>query len=158
MLATKHSRHLAPFPSASQPSWLVGHGIKMEVHEKGLGTLTLKGSVARLEIVSFGPKAGPHEYKVAWNVTHVDGYTSGSVNMNRDDVARAFGIVNGMGDGGGALRAPDGKEIHAAAQGLYFRRSRYLNIPHPGTGRQGDPNISVYVTDEIRKAVFELIS
>jgi hypothetical protein len=32
----------------------------------------------------------------------------------------------------------------------------YLNIPGPGTGLDGDPNVSILNTDEIKKAVFQL--
>lgn len=44
-----------------------------------------------------------------------------------------------------------------ARQKLFIRRGPYLNIPCPGTGHDGDPNVSIYVTDEIKAAVEQLL-
>ena len=44
-----------------------------------------------------------------------------------------------------------------ASQGRFIRWQNYLNIPCPGTGRDGDPNISIELTPEIKAAVQELL-
>lgn len=41
--------------------------------------------------------------------------------------------------------------------GKFLRIKNYLNIPGPGIGRDGDPNISIEIDDEMRRAVCALI-
>jgi hypothetical protein len=45
----------------------------------------------------------------------------------------------------------------SAAQGFYIRWRNCLNIPCPGTGHDGDPNISVTLSDDIKEAVRQLL-
>jgi hypothetical protein len=44
-----------------------------------------------------------------------------------------------------------------AVQGKFIGKDEYLNIPCPGTGDNGDPNISLYNTNEIAEAVGKLL-
>lgn len=44
-----------------------------------------------------------------------------------------------------------------SVQGGFFREGPFLNIPHPGTGKDGDPNISLLITEEIKKAITALV-
>ncbi len=46
---------------------------------------------------------------------------------------------------------------NSAVQSKFIRWGNFLNIPCPGTGHDGDPNVSIYVTDEIREAVRKLL-
>ncbi len=41
----------------------------------------------------------------------------------------------------------------SARECVFLRYKDWLNIPGPGTGNDGDPNLSVYVTEEIRDAI-----
>ena len=45
-----------------------------------------------------------------------------------------------------------------AVQGKFIGYKQYLNIPGPGTGNDGDPNISVSITNDIKKAVGALLT
>lgn len=141
------------------PKWWSTKGGKMEIgglilqqgHEPILNITN--GSVARVTITRRSRRA---DYNVDCEIKHCDGsQTSGTVLMDRSDLAKAFGLVNGFGEGGPALTYPELGYGYpdAAAQGKYFRIKDYLNIPHPGTGLQGDPNISVEITPEIKSAI-----
>ena len=44
-----------------------------------------------------------------------------------------------------------------AAQGLFFREGSFLNIPCPGSGWDGDPNISVQIYPEMINLIEEFI-
>jgi len=45
----------------------------------------------------------------------------------------------------------------AAERGYYIRAGNYLNIPGPGTGSDGDPNISILLDDDIQELLRELL-
>lgn len=53
------------------------------------------------------------------------------------------------------IRRFGGNAVH---DGKFIRWNRFLNIPGPGTGDDRNPNISIYITEEIEKAVVELIT
>lgn len=40
-----------------------------------------------------------------------------------------------------------------ARQGIFIRWRDFMNIPGPGTGGDGDANISVMITGEIKEAI-----
>ena len=42
-------------------------------------------------------------------------------------------------------------------QGVFLRYEYFLNIPGPGTGNDGNPNISVELDDGIKNAVRQLL-
>lgn len=42
-------------------------------------------------------------------------------------------------------------------QGAFIRYGNFLNIPSPGTGHDGDPNISILIDGPIRRAVRQLL-
>lgn len=44
-----------------------------------------------------------------------------------------------------------------ASQANYIRYKDYLNIPCPGTGHDGDPNISIMLDKDIRDAVRDML-
>ncbi len=43
-------------------------------------------------------------------------------------------------------------------QGQFVLLRHHLNVPMPGTGNDGDPNVSVHLSDEIQEAVASLIA
>lgn len=53
------------------------------------------------------------------------------------------------------LRKTYGAEF--ADQGKYIRLGSFLNIPCPGSGRDGDPNISIFLYEELSEAVRKLL-
>lgn len=48
-------------------------------------------------------------------------------------------------------------DAEVARQGRYIRTGPFLNIPGPGTGSDGDPNMSIYLEKSIRVAMDKLL-
>ena len=150
----------------TSPSWWLAKGINMKVDgavlERGKPMLVnvAVGSAAKVFICQCDSRRG--DFDVQYHINHCDGsHSSGSVVMSHADLARAFGLVNGFGHGfshGGAALRDMGYELDAASQGKYVRLGDYLNIPHPGTGLVGDPNVSVQLTAEMKSIVQTLLA
>lgn len=103
------------------------------------------------------------EWLVQWYILHeyraarldLDDNIRGQVVMSERGLRTAFrveGLEPESQDGFANFYGAD-----VAIQGWFIRQESYLNIPHPGTPLQGDPNISIYVSDEIRDAVVRLL-
>lgn len=78
--------------------------------------------------------------------------------MGNQIVAAAFGLTDylPMQLPGDFLLEKYGGDV--ACQFLFIRWQDYLNIPGPGTGHDGDPNISIKLTDEIKEAIRALLA
>lgn len=103
-------------------------------------------------------------WKISWKVIHrFDSEdTGGIIFFSSKELKTAFALIEGLGVGSGLkenclLNIYGGDKI---VQGKFIRYTEnftvYLNIPCPGTGQDGDPNLSILVTDEIREAVRKL--
>ncbi len=145
--------------SPGPPSWFNSHGMKMETQKPGpfnggqCDLIIGNGVVAfvRISRVDKRPK-----YLVDWRVIHSGGldtpYTGGRIEIDRTELVQMFRISDEhTEDTDQWLIERYGGTV--ATQGKFLRSGKYLNIPCPGTGHDGDPNISVFVTDEIRNAV-----
>lgn len=153
----------APQHFSIPPPWWARQGLKMVADansEHGLVIIS-NANAASLRI-SRNDGSG-ERYTLAWSVAHLDAHSHGSLCLEKAELLRAFGYSDGhdpsedgFGEGGEMLEERIGLRLSAAMLGRYARRGPYLNIPHPGTGLPGDPNISVYITPEIRTAVVAL--
>lgn len=137
------------------PIWWHHHGMKMRVLGLNLeGTLLwLQSSAA--EVTISVTKGG---WFVGW--TLVQSQTekiSGKVFMDKKALRQAFGLENGdvpshsrwlIDQYGGTV----------ARQGQFIRFENFLNIPCPGTGHDGDPNVSIDLDDSIKAAVQNMVS
>lgn len=145
------------------PDWWHHHGIKMQVREKEStpGHLVIKGSAAELSITSATllnlqlRSKGP-DWMVDWRVEHSPhDYATGQTLMDLDTLKTAFGFNHTTtGYSEWLIHRYGGT---AAEQGHFIRWNQYLNIPGPGTGADGDPNVSLKLNDSIKKSVGELI-
>lgn len=150
----------------TSPSWWSDKGVNMKVDgailERGKPVLVnvAVGSAARVFICQCDSRRG--DFDVQYHINHCDGsHSSGSIVMSRADLSRAFGLTNGFGVGfshSGKGLLEKGCELDAASQGKYVRLGDYLNIPHPGTGLVGDPNVSVQLTTEMKSVVQTLLA
>ena len=142
------------------PSWFHAHGFKMEkgggpplvvVH----GPKVLIGNNVAYLLIS--PQFGQiGSYRISWRITFFQGdYVEGRIHVTAAELRAAFGISeqpcldNAFADHFLA---------DSAVQGHYIRRGNFLNIPMPGTGTDGDPNISIYLDDEIKQAVRDFLA
>jgi len=126
------------------PNWHNGHAWKMRVTSWSSNRLVISSSAAWV-IITAEPTTSGEEFSVEWSIIHyVDTDTTvGRRRYTRDDLEMAFEL----GLSGAAVR-----------QGLFYRDGRHLNIPCRGTGDDGDPNVSILVTDEMKIAVRRLLS
>jgi hypothetical protein len=95
------------------------------------------------------------QYLVCWKIKHILGWATGTVSYTVDELRSAFGLSEDSGDFGGWLIDRFGADV--AEQGKFIRWKDFLNIPCPGTGNDGDPNLSIELSDEIKDAVEELL-
>ncbi len=118
--------------------------------------LYLAGSAASLSITRKISRSDIH-WLVEWEVIQSGiERTKGATCIDTDQLRVAFNILPAPVDEADAwlIERFGGDRAH---QGQYIGWKQYLNIPCPGTGQDGDPNISLEVTDEIKKIVTQII-
>lgn len=143
------------------PIWCHHHSSKMRVEQfdKRNRVLVISGSAAKVRIrkaSSVYPDA--KGWFIDWEVIQSQPYKEGvrgRSRFNDDDLAAAFGLSESSGKFGDWLIEQFGAD--AANQGKYIRWKNFLNIPCPGTGHDGDPNVSILLDEEIQNAVRQLL-
>ena len=145
--------------SPGPPAWFNNHGFKMELQKPDLfngGRCDLiigNGVVALVRIMRVGQRP---KYLVDWRVVHSGGldnpHTSGRIEIDRTELVQMFCISDEVSEETDQWLI-DHYGGTVATQGKFLRDRKYLNIPCPGTGHDGDPNVSIFVSDEIRNAV-----
>lgn len=137
------------------PKWWNEHGMKMQAMPQDGNNLTIKNNVAKLMI----SRLEPMFYQVLWqiifgNTEYGPEIINGQIFMTSHGLAAAFGLAH--------VGCPSWlfKDYGADAggQGQFVRRGQFLNIPGPGTGNDGDPNISIFISDDIKQAIDTLLS
>jgi len=103
--------------------------------------------------------------KRGWNfryqIIHSHGVgVKGDIFMSTNELEVAFGLCDHIknqfvSESGQWLLDTFGGDV--ASQGRFIRYGRFLNIPGPGTGHDGDANVSIELDDGIKAAVKELI-
>jgi len=130
------------------PDWWNENGFRMRIHtwspgKRELYLATPFTEFAKLRITSLRD-AGSY-FRLTWSINQVVGEnTSGEFDLSRDDLEEMFAL-------GECEDRDDPVHEH------YEREYGYLNIPKRGTGKDGDPNLSVFVSNEIRQAVSDLL-
>ncbi len=154
------------------PEWFNPHGFKMEIggtpiYQVIANNLLLIGSkqhqrdssptIAQLEIRAATPQGG---FKVAWRITFTVGgeCVQGDVHFSRDELRQAFGLLQPNSLVGEVALLNKRFNADRMVPGHFIRKGKFLNVPMPGTGIDGDPNISIFITNEMQAAVRELIS
>ena len=154
-MATQAPRKHGPVMALFGPEWWHHHGRKVMLSECDVaaGRMTLAGSAAELKVARAKDREG---WYVTWKVTHNQLQISeGRLWMDDVDFQGAFGIADIIRVG--SLWLAERYGASSATQGLFIRFQRFLNIPCPGTGHDGDPNISIELDDAIRKAASDLL-
>ncbi|OGY28025.1 MAG: hypothetical protein A3F33_02715 [Candidatus Woykebacteria bacterium RIFCSPHIGHO2_12_FULL_43_10] len=143
------------------PTWFHHHGSKMhlELLDQQNRRLVISGSAAKV-IIRKASSVYPNAkgWFVDWEVVQYRPYEEGvrgRSQFNDEDFKSAFGLSEKPGEFGHWLIQQFGAS--AAGQGQYIRWGNFLNIPCPGTGHDGDPNVSIYLDEEIQKAVRQLL-
>ena len=140
------------------PVWWNDHGsnVIIKEHSKGMGVPLIVGSDATSLGIHYS--GAGHRWFVDWKVCHgPESNVSGRIVLQTDELESAFGISSESGIFGDDLLQSFGGDSAAPAKWIRWRDC--LNIPCPGTGIDGDPNISINLLDnEIRNAVRRLIA
>jgi len=158
--------------SNGPPEWFHTHGFKMQVekYDSKNKKLTISTNSVSLEITRANPyKRNPNTVDltyefiklprgvapclIKWSIQTPNGNIDGRVRLTSSELRSAFGFDD-----------PSSKTLEknflcwrfgadSGEQGKYIRRGKYLNIPCPGTALDGDPNISIYLSTDIKDAV-----
>lgn len=138
------------------PPWQVYKGHTLKAMNYTSRSLRLAGTTTSLTITAAGSDR-PEQWAVSWKIKHDCGEVEGFVYMDNGELQRAFGLADGLGTFGQALAERTSTPVDAAEQGKFVRVGKFLNIPHPGTGLQGDPNISIEIDGYMRLAILGLL-
>lgn len=79
-------------------------------------------------------------YLITYEIHHRNDIptTWGKISMSEIEIQKAFGL-SGECDGEDEQQIP----------GKYIKHGSYLNIPGSGTGKDGDPNVSIYLDEAL---------
>jgi hypothetical protein len=145
------------------PSWWHRHGYKARVAKLDLELpkLVIDSTTTKLTIGP-GPSADRQWWNVDWSITHhLNGWNwvqaQGQTLFSRNELAVAFGLTEQPCSRASAWLV-DQYGADAGEQGVFVRMGNHLNIPGPGTGHDGDTNISIYVDQAMQEAVKHLLS
>jgi hypothetical protein len=159
---TRAIQQRVPKLECGWPIWWHHHGYKLAVKELDLEkhVLVLEASAANLTVRK-GSLIDPEAtgWYIDWEVVQckpTQSGTKGRTWFNDEDLKAAFCLSDSTGKFGDWILERFGGD--SANQGRYIRWKEYLNIPGPGTGHDGDSNISIYVDEDIQNAVHHLLS
>ncbi len=138
------------------PSWWNSHGRKLTVKSYDVDQgVILEASAARLQIHPITDY--PDAWQVIWRVKYSpSSWVEGRIEFLTEELEAAFGLSELSGYSGDWLISNYGAD--AAQQGKFIRYQEFLNIANPGTGHDGDLNISVEVDEIIQQAVGHIIN
>jgi hypothetical protein len=154
--------------SFGYPIWWHQHGSDMSV--KGLnrqkGILVINGRSAKVTIMRASSlHRGMEGWFVDWEIgfaNHgiVHGLPSmecvrGRIRFSDAHIKTAFGFEKTQDIHSRWLLEQYGADV--AFHGKYIRWGRFLNIPCPGTGYDGDPNVSIEVSVNIHESIRQLL-
>lgn len=148
------------------PQWYHRHGCKIELGNMVMDppSVTLESSAASL-VVSLMPNVPGDTrrlWKIEWSIIHglmPTGKVRGELTQVTDSQLKAaFGIIENPKTESHSRWLLDRYGGDWALQGFAIRQGCHLNIPCPGTGNDGDPNISICIDDDVKATIVKLFS
>jgi hypothetical protein len=146
------------------PIWHHPYGSKMCIQEFSPENqiLVISSSAAKVTIrKASSVYQDAKDWFVDWEVVYYKPYqegVQGRSSFSDDDLMEAFGLYKESPE----IFVGDQliKQFGATAgdYGKYIRWKKFLNIPCPGTGHDGDPNVSIYLHEKIQNAVLRLLA
>jgi len=150
-----------PTLESGHPDWWHHHGAKVQAVGIDFNNKILMFNASAMRLIiwptSILPTMSDRSWLVEWHVIQSrasNESVQGRRLFSNDELAAAFGIIEESGDYGQWLIDRYGAE--SAEPGLFIRWRDCLNIPGPGTGHDGDSNVSIKLTPEIKEAVGKL--
>jgi len=143
-----------------EPEWWNPNGYKMKLVDpnRTQTRLLIKGGGASFFIRRRRlPLYLDKQWLVNWRIhfSTMD-RVSGQIAMDRLTLERAFGLQNGTDENSAWLLTR--YKADSVKQGCFIRQGKFLNIPGPGTGVDGDVNVSLRLDPEIKIAVKEFLN
>jgi hypothetical protein len=136
-------------PDDVRPTWFHRHGYKLAIehYDPEKLELTLASTAARLTITPHGRR----QFLVRWRIVNSKNESAeGVIVFTQDHLKAAFMVpVTLPADHVTFLANYDATH---GVPGYFVRRGQFLNIPCPGTARDGDPNLSVFLSDDMVEA------
>ena len=150
-------------PWGDKPDWFQSHGGKMriEVFDIKKKRLVLAGSAAWLSIYRLRRRDPDGRWLIRWGITHSPtNEVRGRLVMDDMLMIMAFNLRNCKVLFRPSLHhtLPQIQDADTAVASRFIRKGPFLNIPCPGTGYAGDPNVSVLIRDDMREAVRQLLA
>lgn len=105
---------------------------------------------------------GTFYFDVTWETksmidSHSDYQIHGKIFLTKSEFEGAFGLIDDYQDKDSRwLTQRYGAD--SVSQGKFIRYQSFLNIPSPGTGKLGDPNASILITEEIRSHAVNMVN
>lgn len=138
------------FAPDARPHWWHGRGKTVydagNRRDRSIVTLTSKSCHLKIQ------RTGENEWIVSVYM-HYPGKnrTTHERYFNAVELATAFDTPRDLSVGNGlyAFR----RRANFGVEGLFIRRGNFLNIPCPGSGVDGDPNMSIRLTAHIREKI-----
>lgn len=133
--------------SPTLPNWFHPHGMKLGSGEVELmedsSKVLIETSAARLVIRRTRGVCGIY-WLVNYRITfEFDSWIERNLVFSTEQLSNAFLLENSS---------------IQSEEGYFFREGRHLNLTAPGTGRDGDPNLSLYLSDDFVQILSTLIN
>jgi hypothetical protein len=132
-----------------KPEWFHPGGLAMQFVERNERRMIFASRWSSLKVLVL--PEDKELFAVRWNVKHGSNeFVDGTVFFSNELLKMAFGLAP-------AVVTPCRRAFverygaDYAVQGRCVKRGPHLNIPGPGTGCSGDPNISILLTPEIQR-------
>lgn len=118
---------------------LAGNGIEIRIHRDSTETAKQIG------------------WLVNYTINHsIQSYTGGTIWFSPNDLKTAFGLSDECDpETSHYILNRCGGDV--AYHGRYIRWQKYLNIPGPGQNCDGDPNVSILITEMIQDGIQSLM-
>ncbi len=148
----------------SHPRWYHRHGCKLKVAstdlQKGVAVFQSSAAEVIISLMTGIPGETRRSWRIEWSILHnVFGHAKvvGTVSLVSDgELKAAFGILERPKTEPHSVWLLNRYGGDWALQGLGIRQGCHLNIPCPGTGSDGDPNVSICIDDDIKVAIVQL--
>lgn len=139
------------------PAWWHPNGAKMRpLSDLQHRSLQVVSNSATLTISPDEESRDRDQWLITWEIRRRSLYgITARIKTSTESLRRAFGLKEGTAESGRKFLRPYGAD--SAEEGRYIRAGNYLNIPHPGTGRDGDPNISILLDEDIQELLRQLL-
>lgn len=149
-----------------RPTWWHTGGAKMKVtagDERHYLTISNKRAYLTISKASLTDPKDNSGWNLRWEIEHRSknadkpyGKIAGKVYFSDEQLTGAFELADDHGDTTNEINKRF--LVSSGVKGKYVRVLNCLNIPCPGSSLNGDPNISVYCTEEIKAALRTLQS